>query len=166
MLAKEKGGKMIKEAGIFDKELKMYQTYLPAFEDIYRTAGEHIQLAPKCLQTEEREEGINFVFEDLSEQNFQNAGRINGLDEAHMKATLYKLAEFHAAAAAYVERNGIFPEVFNEGFMSKRFQHTQDRTFKIQRETYLKSMYAWELDNIDEYINSFVRIFRFVKLAP
>lgn len=160
MLAEDKGGKIIKEGGIFDKELKMYQTYLPAFEEIYRSAGANIQLAPKCLKTEEREEGINFVFEDLGGQKFQNVNRFKGLNEAHMKATLYKLAEFHAAGAVYVEHHGPFPDVFNEGFMSKRFKHQQDRTFQIQREAYVKSMLAWGLDNIDEYMQSFVRKIR------
>lgn len=158
MLSEKQGGEMIKEVGIFNKEMKMYQTYLPAFEKIYKSAGANIQLAPKCLQSDEREEGINFVFEDLGELKFQNADRIKGLNEAHMKATFYKLAEFHAAGTIYVEQNGPFPDVFNEGFMSKRLKHIQDRTFKIQREAYVKSMRAWGLENIDEYMQNFVRI--------
>lgn len=143
MLSEKQGGQMIKEVGIFNKEMKMYQTYLPAFEKIYKSAGANIQLAPKCLQTDEREEGINFVFEDLGELKFQNADRT---------------AEFHATGTIYVEQNGPFPDVFNEGFMSKRLKHIQDRTFKIQREAYVKSMRAWGLENIDEYMQNFVRI--------
>lgn len=39
MLSEKQGGEMIKEVGIFNKEMKMYQTYLPAFEKIYKSAG-------------------------------------------------------------------------------------------------------------------------------
>ncbi|KAH8417163.1 hypothetical protein KR222_005482 [Zaprionus bogoriensis] len=156
MLPDEKGGKMIKEVGIFDKELKMYQKYLPAFEALYKAAGADIQLAPKCLQAEELEECINFIFEDLAEQNFKNVDRVKGLDEAHMKSSLHKLAEFHAAAAVYSEQNGPFPEEFNEGFASKKFQSIQDQAFKLQREPFVKSMDIWGLNNAEEYKQNFV----------
>lgn len=76
------------------------------------------------------------------------------------------MAEFYAAAAAYVERNGKYPEVFSEGFVFKRFLNMQYRKFKMQRETNLKSMYAWELDNVDEDVKSFIRKIRIAKFAP
>ncbi|KAI8045110.1 hypothetical protein M5D96_001288 [Drosophila gunungcola] len=75
MLAEERSGKEGREGGIFDKELMMYQTYLPAYEELYRSAGAEVQLAPKCLLTDQRENGIHFVFEDLGVKKFKNASR-------------------------------------------------------------------------------------------
>ncbi|XP_062123626.1 uncharacterized protein LOC133837000 [Drosophila sulfurigaster albostrigata] len=165
MLPEDRGGKQVKEVGIFDKELQMYQKYLPQFEAIYKDAGEEIQLAPKCLQTEERDDGIHFIFEDLGELQFQNVDRIKGLDMEHMKTLLYKLAEFHAVAAVYVERNGPFPKEFDEGFMTRKYQEMQDSAFKLKRESFVKSMAAWGMENSELYTKSFPTAEQFSKMC-
>ncbi|XP_017052339.1 uncharacterized protein LOC108095681 [Drosophila ficusphila] len=165
MLAEERGGKEIREAGIFDKELMMYQSFLPAFEELYRSAGEEIQLAPKCLHTDQRENGIHFVFEDLGVKKFQNVDRIQGLDIVHMKRSLQKLAEFHAAAAVYAERKGSYPVEFEDGFIGKDNLKMQEEGFLVKARSYHKSMAGWGLEEPEKYINSFPTVQQFLKMC-
>nr|XP_041633494.1 uncharacterized protein LOC108071356 isoform X4 [Drosophila kikkawai] len=156
MLAEDRGGKEIREGGIFDKELMMYQTYLPAFEELYRAAGEQIQLAPKCLHTDQRENGIHFVFEDLGVKKFRNVDRIQGLDLAHMKRSLRKLAEFHAAASVYAGKNGSYPDDFEEGFIAKDKLELHEQGFNVKARSYHKAMDGWGLEDQEKYLKSFV----------
>lgn len=39
------------------------------------------------------------VFEDLSEQNFKNSNKADGLDSVHMEFVLSMLAKWHAATS-------------------------------------------------------------------
>lgn len=158
MLAEERGGKEIREAGIFQKELMMYQTYIPAFEELYRAAGQEIQLAPKCLHTEERNNDIHFVFEDLAVKKFKNVDRIKGLDRKHMDRFFQKLAEFHAVAAVYAEQNGPFPVEFEEGFIGKNNAKENEEGFLVKARTYHKAMAGWGMEDAEKYIKSFVSL--------
>ncbi|XP_017017583.2 uncharacterized protein [Drosophila kikkawai] len=165
MLAEDRGGKEIREGGIFDKELMMYQTYLPAFEELYRAAGEQIQLAPKCLHTDQRENGIHFVFEDLGVKKFRNVDRIQGLDLAHMKRSLRKLAEFHAAASVYAGKNGSYPDDFEEGFIAKDKLELHEQGFNVKARSYHKAMDGWGLEDQEKYLKSFPTAQQYVKMC-
>ncbi|SPP84314.1 uncharacterized protein LOC117585918 [Drosophila guanche] len=155
MLAEDRGGKEIRECGIFDKELQMYQKFLPAFEALYKTAGEDISLAPKCLYAEQRGESINFVFEDLAVKKFNNVDRIRGLDLPHMQRALHKLAEFHAAASVYVEQEGPLPAEFNEGFITEKNLPLQEQGWAVKSEAFLKAISSWGLEDQEQYAKRF-----------
>ncbi|XP_017104267.2 uncharacterized protein [Drosophila bipectinata] len=165
MLAEERGGKEIREAGIFQKELMMYQTYLPAFEELYRAAGQNIQLAPKCLHIEERNNDIHFVFEDLAVKKFKNVDRIKGLDRKHMDRFFQKLAEFHAVAAVYAEQKGPFPEEFEEGFIGKNNIKENEEGFLVKARTYHKAMAGWGMEDAEKYIKSFPTVDQYTKMC-
>lgn len=156
MLPNEKGGADIDALGLFPKELAMYKTYLPAIEALYKAAGEDIQIAPKCLHTEQREGSIHFIFEDLSTRKFQNVDRLNGLDMAHMTRALRKLAEFHAGSTVYEEQNGPFPSEFFEGFVSLKTEEFAKDSFKLRGEPFRKSMETWGMKDVEKYIKNFV----------
>ncbi|EDW15818.1 uncharacterized protein Dmoj_GI22570 [Drosophila mojavensis] len=155
MLPNEQGGSDIDALGLFPKELTMYKTYLPAFEALYKAAGEDIQIAPKCLHTDQREGLIHFIFEDLSTRKFQNVDRLNGLDMAHMTRALRKLAEFHAASAVYEEQNGPFPSDFWEGFVSLKTEKFARDGYKLRGEPFKKSMETWGMKDAEKYIKNF-----------
>ncbi|XP_017145362.1 uncharacterized protein LOC108157702 [Drosophila miranda] len=154
-LAEDRGAKEIREGGIFNKELQMYQTILPAFEALYKAAGEDIPLAPKCWHAEQRGDNINFVYEDLAVKRFKNVDRIRGLDLPHMQRALHKLAEFHAAASVYVEQEGPLPAEFNEGFIVKKQLALQEHGWAVKSEAFLKAMADWGLEDQEKYTNSF-----------
>ncbi|XP_059218637.1 uncharacterized protein LOC106095514 [Stomoxys calcitrans] len=166
MLEEDKGGAIINKLTLFPKEMEMYAKYLPAFENLYQTVGWHIQLAPKCLHTDKKDNRINFVFEDLMQRNFQNIDRLQGCDMEHMKHTLRKLAEFHAASAVYEEQNGAFPEDFHYGFVDSRKGNGFLKTIHAGKaELYKKAMATWGLENAEEYIRKFPTFEQFWQCA-
>ncbi|XP_016952783.1 uncharacterized protein LOC108026373 [Drosophila biarmipes] len=155
MLPEERGGSDINEFGLFPKEAKMYETYLPAFEALYKAVGWDLQLAPKCLHTEERNGDIHFIFEDLSVRRFKNVDRTKGLDMEHMTKALHKLAEYHAASAVYEELHGPYPSEFNEGFVKRDVKKFLVDGFKTKENTYKKAMLSWGMKDAEKYIKDF-----------
>ncbi|XP_023178910.2 uncharacterized protein LOC111604903 [Drosophila hydei] len=155
MLPREQGGAEIELLGMFPKEQKMYETYLPAFEALYKAAGEDIQIAPKCLHTEQREGCIHFIFEDLSTRKFQNVDRLKGLDMAHMTRALHKLAEFHAAGSVYEEQNGPYSSEFLEGYIALKSEKFTKQGFQLRERSFKKSMATWGMKDAEKYIKDF-----------
>ncbi|KAH8363173.1 hypothetical protein KR084_006555, partial [Drosophila pseudotakahashii] len=155
MLPEERGGSDITEFGLFPKEAKMYETYIPAFEELYKKAGWDLQLAPKCLHTEEREGDIHFIFEDLCVKRFKNMDRTKGLDMEHMTKSLHKLAEYHAASAVYEEQHGAYPSEFNEGFVKRDVKKFHIDGFKLKEKAYKKAMLTWGMKDAEKYVEAF-----------
>jgi len=156
MLPEEKGGSDINDFGLFPKEAKMYKTYLPAFEALYKDVGWDLKLAPKCLHTEERDGDIHFIFEDLCVQRFKNMDRTKGLDMEHMTKSLHKLAEYHAASAVYEELHGPYPSEFNEGFVKRDVKKFHIDGFKRKEKAYKKAMLMWGMKDAEKYVKDFV----------
>ncbi|SPP84315.1 uncharacterized protein LOC117585911 [Drosophila guanche] len=155
MLPEERGGSDINDFGLFPKEAKMYETYLPAFESMYRAAGWKIQLAPQCLHTEERNGNIHFIFEDLCVKRFKNIDRTKGLDLEHMTRALHKLAEYHAASAVYEEQHGPYPTEFLEGFVTLKTHKFHMDAFKLKERAFKKAMLTWGMDDAEKYVKEF-----------
>ncbi|ALC47966.1 CG31288 [Drosophila busckii] len=155
MLPKDKGGDEIAEFGLFPKEMMMYNTFLPAFETLYKEAGEDIKLAPKCLHTDESDGCINFIFEDLAIKKFRNVDRTKGLDLEHMICALQKLAEFHAAGSTYLDHNFSFPSEFDEGFVTHRGKKFHFEGYAKKEKSFKNSIATWGLPDTDEYIKNF-----------
>ncbi|KAH8232672.1 hypothetical protein KR032_011415, partial [Drosophila birchii] len=157
MLPNERGGSEITDFGLFPKEAKMYETYLPAFEALYKAAGWDIQLAPKCLHTEERNGDIHFIFEDLCVKRFKNMDRTKGLDMEHMTKSLHKLAEYHAASAVYEEQHGPYPNEFFEGFVSRKpeIKKFHEDFFRLKEKALKKAMLTWGMKDAEKYVKAF-----------
>lgn len=159
MLDDDKGGDVINKWPLFPKEMLMYQKYLPAFEELYKSIGWHIQLAPKCLFIEKNEGHINFVFEDLKEKNYTNIDRLEGCDMDHMKKILQRLAELHAASAVYEEQHGEYPKDFQTGFVDlEAGAEYQKSMFKTKMAAHKKAMQLWGLEDIEKCLKEFVSI--------
>ncbi|XP_017052855.1 uncharacterized protein LOC108096016 [Drosophila ficusphila] len=155
MLPQERGGNDIAEFGLFPKEATMYETYIPAFEALYKDVGWDIQLAPKCLLTEEREGDIHFIFEDLCVKRFKNMDRTKGLDMEHMTRCLHKLAEYHAASAVYEELHGPYPSDFKEGFVRRDVKKFHIDGFKLKEKAYKKAILSWGIKDAEKYVEAF-----------
>lgn len=137
--------------------MEMYQKYLPAFEDLYKAVGWHIQLGPKCLLTEKKNKSYNIIFEDLKEKNFKNIDRLDGCDMVHMQHILRKLAELHAVSAVYKEIHGQYPNDFQKGFVNlEGGAEFQQNMFKTRMGQYKKAMEQWGLNAAGKYIKNFV----------
>ncbi|XP_073842834.1 uncharacterized protein [Musca autumnalis] len=98
---------------VFNKETEVYRVFIPDFEEMYREAGVDIRFGPKAYVLPVDEEYL--LLEDISLIGFKNANRQNCLDMQHCKLALKKLAQWHAASAVRVERQGPYNEIYLKG---------------------------------------------------
>ncbi|KAH8267603.1 hypothetical protein KR018_000655 [Drosophila ironensis] len=159
----EKGGKQVNEFRYFHKEQQMYSTYLPAFEKLYREAGHPMQLMPKCLEIGEIEGNLYFIFEDLAPQGYVSADRYKGIDMEHMRLSLRKLAQLHAASAVYKDRVGSFSVDFQHGFAKKDNIPHSLRGFDAKSPEYIAAMKTWGLE--EAYLKNFPTIEQYSKVC-
>ncbi|KAH8390807.1 hypothetical protein KR200_000923 [Drosophila serrata] len=159
----DKGGKGMNEFRYFHKEQQMYSTYLPKFEELYREAGHPVQLNPKCLEIGEEEGNLYFIFEDLSTQGYQGVDRTKGIDMEHMRLSLRKLAELHAASVVYKDRNGPYSVDFEHGFAKKdNIKHSM-RGFSVKAPDFKAAMRTWGMD--ERYLKNFPTAEQYAQLC-
>ncbi|XP_049764584.1 uncharacterized protein LOC126092897 [Schistocerca cancellata] len=98
--------KMAQEMQAFEQETLMFCETIPAMSQILEKAapGKYTQLSAKCFAA--GQEPVSYVvLEDLKARGFALANRSKGLDLAHARLVVRKLAEFHASSVALYEQN-------------------------------------------------------------
>lgn len=156
---------MVEQIGMFPKEKEMYQHHIPQFQKLYKEAGINVELAPKCVHTEETPERITIVFEDLKRKNFLNIDRLKGLDLPHMRCVLRKLAELHAASAVYREINGPYGTRYNTNMFCEENRELFTKVWEFREPQYQKAMLEWGIPDIDRYLNKSPSSSKFVEEA-
>lgn len=151
-LDSDKGGDLIEGMNLFPKEKQMYQDYIPKFVKLYKDAGVEIELAPKCVYVEQSSKGIVLVLEDLKRQEFHNIDRLKGLDMAHMRRVLVKIAEFHAASAVLHEKDGPYNEMFNKSMYNESNRQVFEGLGRMRHSQYIKAMRQWQMPDVEEYV--------------
>lgn len=101
--------KALGDLNVCVKEMKMYDTILPQMKTLLCKAGVTRKMFADTIYVSELHNAI--LFEDLSIAGYRNVIGKDGLDMALAKATLSKLAKFHAAAAVLHEQQ---PDLFKE----------------------------------------------------
>lgn len=87
------------------------------------------------------------IMEDLCEKQYKISQSKNGLDMAHMKVVLVKLAKFHAASAVSYERYGEFDEKFNRGLYNEDMHEIFDRYYDGSFAFLISKIFSsWGLD--------------------
>ncbi|XP_069675924.1 uncharacterized protein [Periplaneta americana] len=106
--------RMLAEAGIFNRETRVYVEFLPEMYSLLKqTQGSGIPyLTSRCIYSEPD----ILVFEDLKSTGYKMADRREGLDIPHCKMALKSLAVFHAMSMALHEKDPKCFMNFGEGF--------------------------------------------------
>ncbi|KAL9888373.1 uncharacterized protein ACN427_008106 isoform 1-T3 [Glossina fuscipes fuscipes] len=147
---------VINSMNFFPKERRMYASYLPKLEQLYRDiVGLEVQFAPRCVRIEETPERITLVMEDLKCKNFKNIDRLNGFDMSHVTAVLRKLAEFHAASAVYEERNGPYESLYYDSFFNETNRSKFNEMYSLRKDIFRKAMLEWDLEDVEKYLSKF-----------
>ncbi|XP_047002897.1 uncharacterized protein LOC124620274 [Schistocerca americana] len=138
--------KMAQEMQAFEKETRMFCDTIPAMSQILEKAapGKCTQLSAKCFASG-RQPVSYLVLEDLKARGFSLAKRCSGLDLAHSKLVVRKLAEFHAASVKLFEQD---PSALDNYLVFKSFHGPTAQ----QLETFLKQgcrLLADQLDTLD-----------------
>lgn len=101
---------------MFDVERGMYLEIVPELEQLYRDVGVEVKFGARAYEIPASDYYV--LLEDLKPRGFQNANRLEGLDQAHTESALRKFAQWHAATAVRVELKGPYPEKYTKGFLN------------------------------------------------
>uniref|UniRef100_A0A182JZK9 CHK kinase-like domain-containing protein n=1 Tax=Anopheles christyi TaxID=43041 RepID=A0A182JZK9_9DIPT len=134
---------MLKLMNLFPKEIAMYTDVLPALEGMYHERGRSsVSFAPRCLKHSTEPTDV-IVLEDLRERQYTMANRRQGLDMAHTRLVLRRMAQFHAASVVMQERRGPYGELFREGMFTEKGRAMSEQFQKGQAEFFHKMMNSW-----------------------
>lgn len=138
---------------VFDKEHTAYRDYVSDFQKMYKDAGKDVTFAAKYYPTNNKLEEELLILEDLGQRGFRNANRQVGLDLAHTKATLEKLAQFHAASAVRYELKGAYPAAFDRNICSKTDEFKEFR--EIQAKSFVDALPLYNSSHLKSDVVSF-----------
>ncbi|KAH8247818.1 hypothetical protein KR038_010470 [Drosophila bunnanda] len=97
------GGLKLPIQGDFSVERDMYETVLPALEELYKDVGRVIHFTPMSYQSKKKS---NCLYLDYVLAKGYSVGNTRkGLHITAMEVVLSKLAAYHATTACYIERN-------------------------------------------------------------
>ncbi|XP_017124031.1 uncharacterized protein LOC108143946 [Drosophila elegans] len=110
---------LLTDYGVYTREMDIYEQVLPHLAKMVREElKDSRKLFAATVNVDRQRDSI--IFEDLSQEQYKVACRLNKLDLEHTHLVLDKLAEFHAAAAVLAERQpGIFDNNYDRGFFNK-----------------------------------------------
>ncbi|EDW14078.2 uncharacterized protein LOC6572510 [Drosophila mojavensis] len=106
---------MLKVANFFDVENEVYIDLIPKFEELYKSKGLDITLAPRAYRFNE---GVKIesklkntvLMYDLGQDGYKNANRFEGLNVEQTELVLKKIAQYHAASAVYKSIHGPYTD--------------------------------------------------------
>lgn len=137
----EESAKMLGDA---DKELKMYSKIVPAFESIWKRAGENINFIPTCYGVFHNPMTC-IVMKDLSAEKYIVKSKPKGLDLTHALLVMERIAKFHAASVIYQQENGPFEDMFKHGFYNDNIPNHPMKDFSgHMKEAFCKSLKNWQ----------------------
>ncbi|XP_037951186.1 uncharacterized protein LOC119681945 [Teleopsis dalmanni] len=144
----------VQEHNIFDIEADMYLNIVPQFERMYNEAGVQIKFGAQCYKLNTKEDYV--LLEDLRPRDFKNANRLEGLDLEHTKATLKKLAQWHAASAVYVETIGKYDDKYLVGHFRPDFKGMMKQVTDGMAKSFLTCMKTYA--GHEEYEDSVLKV--------
>ncbi|XP_055375525.1 uncharacterized protein LOC129608190 [Condylostylus longicornis] len=107
----------MKDYDIFNREIDIYQNILPKLREYLNEINDKEIIFPTTIYVDYKNSGI--LFEDLSVESFIMPDRTKGLDEAHIKLALRKLAKLHATSAVLNEREPNSFKTYDRGFFNR-----------------------------------------------
>lgn len=101
-----------------NKEMLFFEVLAPQLNKALRRIGDCETLFPNVFSVDRCNDVI--VLEDLQARNFAMADRMRGLDEAHTRLALKKLAQFHAASLMIHQKYPSAYDSFDTGMFSRK----------------------------------------------
>ncbi|KAH8232665.1 hypothetical protein KR032_011422 [Drosophila birchii] len=114
--------KIMNQLKMFVREHYVYHNILPRFEQLFEAAGQKVSFGPRVFKLD-HSIGVRYILmENLKARGYINVERSQGFNLEYLKQVLRKLAQFHAASAVYVERNGEFKKLLSNGIYTNANQ--------------------------------------------
>ncbi|XP_066992697.2 uncharacterized protein [Anabrus simplex] len=134
---------LVNDMGVFDRELSIYQSALPA---IYKFAEERFQcdqipyISSKSFKTSRPD---TIVLEDLKYQGFRMANRKVMLDLQHCYTVVRNLAHLHGMSGALHKHNPDILSQYDCVLFSRKNQQNIDKFLPTQTRILSKAIKTW-----------------------
>ncbi|XP_066992699.2 uncharacterized protein [Anabrus simplex] len=134
---------LINDMGVFDRELSIYQSVLPA---IYKFAEERFQrdripyISSKSFKTSRPN---TVVLEDLKHQGFRMANRKAMLDLQHCYTVVRNLAHLHGMSGALHKHNPDILSQYGDNVFCRSNKPNLDKFHPAQMRTLSKAIKTW-----------------------
>ena len=102
---------------IYNTEMNMYEKVLPQLTKMLQNIGDNDKLFADTVHVDYANSAI--IFEDLAVSQFEMADRLKGMDKAHVKLALKKLAKMHATAAVLNRQQSGFLQKYTRGIFNR-----------------------------------------------
>ncbi|XP_017007430.3 uncharacterized protein [Drosophila takahashii] len=99
---------ILKKNNMFVVERDVFLQVVPELEKMYKDAGLEVQFAAKAYEIQAPDDYV--LLQDLGPFGFKNVDRLVGLDMAHTKSVLKKMAQWHAASANRLHLKGPYTQ--------------------------------------------------------
>uniref|UniRef100_A0A6P4F4T0 Uncharacterized protein LOC108045506 n=1 Tax=Drosophila rhopaloa TaxID=1041015 RepID=A0A6P4F4T0_DRORH len=142
---------------LFPKEIEMYSTYVPAFEQLYKDAGLPVTFSAKSFRISKDVSAEYIILENLQTGAFKMCDRMKGMDLEHTKCTLKKLAQWHAASLKYKELKGPYPPKYNNGMFTEQTACVFKPMFAQSQKAFLEIVSKF--GGVEEYLHKLPAIF-------
>ena len=143
----------------FKREMLSYYELLPAFEKMYSDSGYTVRIAPKAYKFD-KDLGFDVILmEDIRVDGYKTMNRLDGLDMEHTKCAVQKLAQFHAASAAYIAKEGRLPELLMKPMLNEKLLQMLAQSQKPQEQKLLDNLSLYNAEHLKEKIVSIFPLF-------
>lgn len=144
--------KSIKEYGIYQREVLMYDRILPQFHALLESFGDHEKLFSPAIHVDAKNSTI--IFEDLKELGFTVANRLTGVNQNHVDLVLRKIAKFHACSMVLLENGDEdFREFRKPPFMD---DESSKHYFDGMCQAFLDQVRTWP--GYEKYVEKFEKV--------
>lgn len=101
-----------------DKEMLFFELIAERTEKILRSVDDNETIFPQAFVIDRDHQAL--IMDDLTPKNYVTIDRMTGLDDAHVRLALKKLAKFHAASLLINQKHPKAFESFELGMFSRK----------------------------------------------
>lgn len=122
------------------KEMLFFEMISERIEKTWKCINENETLVPQVLAVDRDHNAI--ILEDLTAKDFSTIDRMEGLDDAHTRLALKKLAKFHAASIVIQQKQPRTCEFLELGMFSRKNDSFNDYVVSIY-EVFVEEVESW-----------------------
>jgi len=144
---------ILKKNNMFVVERDVFLQVIPELENMYKDAGLEVKFGAKAYEIDAPDEYV--LLQDLRPFGFKNVDRLEGLDMAHTKSVLKKMAQWHAASANRLHLKGPYTQHYLQPTYTDSMKDNIEQVAETLGKYFLKCLPLYE--GYEEYSEAVVR---------
>lgn len=145
---------ILKKNNMFVVERDVFLQVIPELEEMYKDVGVDMKFGARAYEIDAPDEYV--LLQDLKPLGFKNVDRLEGLDMAHTKCVLKKLAQLHAASATRLHVKGPYSQKYLQPTYSDSMKDSIEQVAETLGKYLLKCLPLYE--GYEEFSDGVVRV--------